>query len=210
MFSLNTQCYDKTKAKDKVHDAKCSVSSLRALTKEIVLYKFGCLLYLLSVITLLVLFAVRAFRLKHRLNDQSFECRPNNTYGEDWLETTVLVITLLLIALSAGLLIVSLKYVIEERQETKDNVCTNNSICSIHSIDKAEDFIRRNSRSVLPAVSVNRSPSLCSNSWLNSVRTEAYETHRRLSMAPITQIQLQPARRSKDSGPSGGQTLLNV
>lgn len=204
MFSLNAQCYADNKQPKTKDEGRAG--RMAGLTNEIVLYKLGCVLYLLGVITLLVLLAVRAFRLKYRLDDEGgVDCRPNNVYGDDWLETTVLVVTLLLVVLSAGLLIVSLKYVIEGRPEA------DHSNCSMHSIDKAEDFIRRNSRSVLPTVSVNRSPSVGSNSWLNSVRTEAYETHRRLSMAPGAQHQLpQPGRRSNDSGQGGGLTLLNV
>lgn len=59
----------------------------------------------------------------------------------------------------------------------------------ISAHERKEEFIRRLSNSqphtqLPPTVTINRNPSICSGSWLSAVRADAYETQRRMSMAP--------------------------
>lgn len=90
----------------------------------------------------------------------------------------ITILTLVVILLGSALLIASLKYVSKSES-------FNEAPSQATAEERIDDFVRRNSQqAVPPVVTINRSPSISSSSWLSSVRTEAYETQRRMSMAP--------------------------
>ena len=145
------------------------------------------LCYLLIIILLLTSFLVRAFKSKYGFQDwisgldskyQLAECASST-----WIDTLITILTLAAVVLGSALLFASLKYVSESenpKEQPKE----------VSVVDKTEDFIRRNSQQQQVPSTINRSPSFGSGSWLSAVRTEAYETHRRMSMAPTTAITL--------------------
>lgn len=134
------------------------------------------LIYLFLVILLFTFFIVRTFKSKYRLEA---DCDITN-----WIDSVITGLTLTSTMLASILLISSLTYVgeVENRSESKEMAIMN-------AINRTEDFIRRNSQA--PSVhageigiNFKRNSSICSNSWLSAVRTEAYETQRRMSLAP--------------------------
>lgn len=117
---------------------------------------------------LLTFFTIRAFKYKY--------LQENECYNNGWIDTVITVLTLAVILLGSALLITSLKYVFTSEED----------FVGPKPVDKVEDFIRRNSQLIpTPVATITRNSSTSSNKWLNSVRSEAYESHRRMSMAPI-------------------------
>lgn len=125
-------------------------------------------IYVMVVIGLLVFLFIRGFKYKNQEGD---------CYIVDYVDTVIAVLTLLVVFLSCGLLVASFKYVFAPAIPAPPE-----------PLDKTEDFIRRNSVPVTATVSVNRNPSVCSHSWMNCVRLEAYETQRRMSTVPQTSL----------------------
>lgn len=133
------------------------------------------------IIVLLTFFVVRAFKSKYRLDT---DCSANN-----WIDALITILTLTTILLGSLLVISSLKYVSESENSTEQQSLPAPS----NAQDRVEDFIRRNSQQhqqMPPTVTITRNPSVTSGSWLSAVRTEAYETQRRMSMAPSHNLKI--------------------
>lgn len=144
--------------------------------------------YLLVIIVLLTFFVIRAFKSKYRLDT---DCTSNN-----WIDALITVLTLTTILLGSLLVIASLKYVSESENAIEQEAAPSTA----H--ERVEDFIRRNSQQhsqLPPTVTINRNPSVCSGSWLTAVRSEAYETQRRMSMAPAHNFKIDVPKWKTDS-----------
>ena len=128
---------------------------------------------MLVIILLLTFFIVRAFKSKYQLETDCF--------SSNWIDTVITTLTLTSILISSFLLISSLKYISE------NNIDSPSCQQPVITVDKTEDFIRRNSQQNPPQLptTIEQNSSFSSGSWLSAVRTEAYETHRRISMAPV-------------------------
>ncbi|KAF7490325.1 hypothetical protein SSS_03424 [Sarcoptes scabiei] len=149
-------------------------------------YKIACLIYAILVIILVMFWIARAFRYKYYAESERFRTISTDKDDDDdvrcpqsnhWIDSTISIITLIIVILASGIIVASTKYVLGKLVPLNE----------IPMITPVEDFIRRNSEmpseSNLTVTEQKPIQPVRPNPWLTDVRNEAYDLFRRKSSA---------------------------